>query len=572
MDCQGGKQNLKVTEITDSEFRKMVLIGSKKLNENAEFINSLNVFPVPDGDTGTNMSLSFASGAKYVGEANSSDVGDLTASLAKGLLMGARGNSGVILSQIFRGFYKSTEKKKTLTAKDLADALTSGVEYAYKAVMKPTEGTILTVSRKAASAANKKATETKDTVAVMEAAYEAAKKALAETPSLLPVLKEVGVVDSGGQGLTFVYEGFFDALSGNKTAEAEEMHQPNAVEMDEMVNAAHHKSVQSQLNTSDIHYGYCTEIMVRLGAGRLVDRKFDYDTFREYLNGFGDSLLVVADDEIIKVHVHTEHPGKVLAYGQHFGSLIKVKVDNMRLQHETILEHDQEETLQEAEEESSDNGYGVIAIAAGNGIGQLFKSLGVTHVLNGGQTMNPSTQDIVDAINKTRAEKIILLPNNKNIFLAAQQAAEVVEIPVAVIKSKTIAQGMTAMLAFNPEASIDENAKSMTNDLTSVISGQVTVSVRDTTIDGKNIKKDDYIGIVDGKIKVTDSDRKNTAIMMLKEMVDDDKEIVTIIYGQDGTKQEAEEIKAAILGIDEDLEVEIHEGDQPVYPYLISVE
>ncbi|KRM96565.1 hypothetical protein FC19_GL000860 [Liquorilactobacillus aquaticus DSM 21051] len=572
MDCQGGKQNLKVTEITDSEFRKMVLIGSKKLNKNAEFINSLNVFPVPDGDTGTNMSLSFASGAKYVGEANSSDVGDLTASLAKGLLMGARGNSGVILSQIFRGFYKSTEKKKTLTAKDLADALTSGVEYAYKAVMKPTEGTILTVSRKAASAANKKATETKDTVAVMEAAYEAAKKALAETPSLLPVLKEVGVVDSGGQGLTFVYEGFFDALSGNKTAEAEEMHQPNAVEMDEMVNAAHHKSVQSQLNTSDIHYGYCTEIMVRLGAGRLVDRKFDYDTFREYLNGFGDSLLVVADDEIIKVHVHTEHPGKVLAYGQHFGSLIKVKVDNMRLQHETILEHDQEETLQEAEEESSDNGYGVIAIAAGNGIGQLFKSLGVTHVLNGGQTMNPSTQDIVDAINKTRAEKIILLPNNKNIFLAAQQAAEVVEIPVAVIKSKTIAQGMTAMLAFNPEASIDENAKSMTNDLTSVISGQVTVSVRDTTIDGKNIKKDDYIGIVDGKIKVTDSDRKNTAIMMLKEMVDDDKEIVTIIYGQDGTKQEAEEIKAAILGIDEDLEVEIHEGDQPVYPYLISVE
>ncbi|WP_057875872.1 DAK2 domain-containing protein [Liquorilactobacillus aquaticus] len=563
---------MKVTEITDSEFRKMVLIGSKKLNKNAEFINSLNVFPVPDGDTGTNMSLSFASGAKYVGEANSSDVGDLTASLAKGLLMGARGNSGVILSQIFRGFYKSTEKKKTLTAKDLADALTSGVEYAYKAVMKPTEGTILTVSRKAASAANKKATETKDTVAVMEAAYEAAKKALAETPSLLPVLKEVGVVDSGGQGLTFVYEGFFDALSGNKTAEAEEMHQPNAVEMDEMVNAAHHKSVQSQLNTSDIHYGYCTEIMVRLGAGRLVDRKFDYDTFREYLNGFGDSLLVVADDEIIKVHVHTEHPGKVLAYGQHFGSLIKVKVDNMRLQHETILEHDQEETLQEAEEESSDNGYGVIAIAAGNGIGQLFKSLGVTHVLNGGQTMNPSTQDIVDAINKTRAEKIILLPNNKNIFLAAQQAAEVVEIPVAVIKSKTIAQGMTAMLAFNPEASIDENAKSMTNDLTSVISGQVTVSVRDTTIDGKNIKKDDYIGIVDGKIKVTDSDRKNTAIMMLKEMVDDDKEIVTIIYGQDGTKQEAEEIKAAILGIDEDLEVEIHEGDQPVYPYLISVE
>lgn len=572
MDYQGGRQNLKVTEITDSEFRKMVLIGSKKLNKNAEFINSLNVFPVPDGDTGTNMSLSFASGAKYVGESSSSQVGDLTASLAKGLLMGARGNSGVILSQIFRGFYKSTEKKKTLTAKDLADALTSGVEYAYKAVMKPTEGTILTVSRKAASAANKKAAETDDTVEVMEAAYEASKIALAETPDLLPVLKEVGVVDSGGQGLTFVYEGFFDALSGNKNAETEEMHQPNVVEMDEMVNAAHHKSVQSQLNTADIHYGYCTEIMIRLGAGRLVDRKFDYDEFREYLNEFGDSLLVVADDEVIKVHVHTEHPGKVLAYGQHFGSLIKVKVDNMRLQHETILEHDQEEALQESETETSTNGYGIVAIAAGTGIGRLFKGLGVTHILNGGQTMNPSTQDIIDAIKQTGAKKIILLPNNKNIFLAAQQAAEVVDVPVAVIKSKTIAQGMTAMLAFDPEASVEENKKNMTGDLTSVVSGQITVSVRDTTIDGKNIKKDDYIGIVDGKIKVTDSDRKETAIKMLKEMVDDDKEIVTIIYGQDGTKQEAEEIKTAVLEIDEDLEVEIHEGNQPVYPYLISVE
>ncbi len=572
MDYQGGRQNLKVTEITDSEFRKMVLIGSKKLNKNAEFINSLNVFPVPDGDTGTNMSLSFASGAKYVGESSSSQVGDLTASLAKGLLMGARGNSGVILSQIFRGFYKSTEKKKTLTAKDLADALTSGVEYAYKAVMKPTEGTILTVSRKAASAANKKAAETDNTVEVMEAAYEASKIALAETPDLLPVLKEVGVVDSGGQGLTFVYEGFFDALSGNKNAETEEMHQPNVVEMDEMVNAAHHKSVQSQLNTADIHYGYCTEIMIRLGAGRLVDRKFDYDEFREYLNEFGDSLLVVADDEVIKVHVHTEHPGKVLAYGQHFGSLIKVKVDNMRLQHETILEHDQEEALQESETETSTNGYGIVAIAAGTGIGRLFKGLGVTHILNGGQTMNPSTQDIIDAIKQTGAKKIILLPNNKNIFLAAQQAAEVVDVPVAVIKSKTIAQGMTAMLAFDPEASVEENKKNMTGDLTSVVSGQITVSVRDTTIDGKNIKKDDYIGIVDGKIKVTDSDRKETAIKMLKEMVDDDKEIVTIIYGQDGTKQEAEEIKTAVLEIDEDLEVEIHEGNQPVYPYLISVE
>ncbi|KRL00721.1 DAK2 domain-containing protein [Liquorilactobacillus capillatus] len=564
---------MKVTEITDSEFRKMVLISSKKLNKNAEFINSLNVFPVPDGDTGTNMSLSFASGAKYVSESTATAVGELTASLAKGLLMGARGNSGVILSQIFRGFYKSTEKKAVLTAKDLAAALTSGVETAYKAVMKPTEGTILTVSRKAASAANKKAAETDDTVAVMGAAYEAAKTALAETPELLPVLKEVGVVDSGGQGLTFVYEGFFNALSGKDIAEDEEIHQPNVEEMDEMVNAAHHKSVQSQLDTADIKYGYCTEIMVRLGAGRLVDQKFDYDKFREHLNELGDSLLVVADDEVVKVHVHTEHPGKVLAYGQHFGSLIKVKVDNMRLQHETILEHDhdQEETPV-AVQEVDNNGYGIIAIAAGTGIGKLFNGLGVTHILNGGQTMNPSTQDIMDAIKQTKADKIILLPNNKNIFLAAQQAAEVAEIPVAVIKSKTIAQGLTAMLAFDPAVSVEENEQNMASELTSVVSGQVTVSVRDTTIDGKKIKKDDYIGIVDGKIRVTDPDRKQTAIMMLKSMIDEDKEIITIIYGEDGSQQEAEEIKVAALAEDEDLEVEIHQGNQPVYPYLISAE
>lgn len=547
----------------------MVSISSQRLNNNAEFINSLNVFPVPDGDTGTNMSLSLASGAKYVAESTSSNVGELTTALAKGLLMGARGNSGVILSQVFRGFSKSAAKKAELSAQDLADAITSGVETAYKAVMKPTEGTILTVARKAAEAARKTVKNTDDCLAVIEAAYEAAKVALASTPDLLPVLKEVGVVDSGGQGLTFVYEGFYDALSGKQRFE-NETHQPTVVEMDEMVNAQHHKSVQSQLSTEEIEFGYCTEIMIRLGAGRLVDSTFEYEPFREHLATLGDSLLVIADDEVVKVHVHTEHPGEVLAYGQRFGSLIKVKVDNMRLQHETILEKDEQQV--ENEEIKLNGDYAVITISSGEGIADLFKSLGVSYVISGGQTMNPSTQDILDAIKLTKAKKAIVLPNNKNIFLAAQQAAQVSDVPVAVVQSKTIAQGMAAMLAFSPDMSLEENQEAMTEEMQVVKSGQVTIAVRDTTLDGKEIKKDDYMGIIDGKIEVTASERKQATCDMIKHMLDEDSEIVTIIYGQEANEAEAKEVQEAILEYDEDLEVEIHEGNQPVYPYLISVE
>lgn len=562
---------MKVEKITETEFRKMILTSSDRLNKNAEFINSLNVFPVPDGDTGTNMSLSFASGSKYVSESTSANVGDLAQALAKGLLMGARGNSGVILSQVFRGFAKSVSNKKELTPQDLAQALQGGVETAYKAVMKPQEGTILTVARKSAEAAKKVAKDGGDIVAVMKDTYEAAEAALKTTPDLLPVLKEVGVVDSGGQGLTFVYQGFYDALSGN--VRDDEVHKPSPVEMDEMVSAEHHKSAQGKLNTEDIKYGYCTEIMVRLGAGRLVEKKFDYDEFRGYLAEIGDSLLVIADDEVVKVHVHTEHPGMVLSYGQKFGSLIKVKVDNMRLQHETILEKDEEE---EREEEISENeisgDYGIIAIASGEGVAEIFKNLGATYVLSGGQTMNPSTQDIVDAIAKTKKDKVIILPNNKNIFLAADQAAEVCDVDAVVVPSKTIAQGMAAMLGFSKDADLEENKESMTDELDTVISGQVTIAVRDTTIEGREIKKDDYMGIVDGNIVVTNPDRKEAAIEMVKAMLDEDSEVVTIIYGEDGNKEEAEAIETAVSELDEDLEIEIHEGNQPVYPYLISVE
>lgn len=562
---------MKVEKITETEFRKMILTSSDRLNKNAEFINSLNVFPVPDGDTGTNMSLSFASGSKYVSESTSANVGDLAQALAKGLLMGARGNSGVILSQVFRGFAKSVSNKKELTPQDLAQALQGGVETAYKAVMKPQEGTILTVARKSAEAAKKVAKDGGDIVAVMKDTYEAAEAALKTTPDLLPVLKEVGVVDSGGQGLTFVYQGFYDALSGN--VRDDEVHKPSPVEMDEMVSAEHHKSAQGKLNTEDIKYGYCTEIMVRLGAGRLVEKKFDYDEFRGYLAEIGDSLLVIADDEVVKVHVHTEHPGMVLSYGQKFGSLIKVKVDNMRLQHETILEKDEEE---EREEEISENeisgDYGIIAIASGEGVAEIFKNLGATYVLSGGQTMNPSTKDIVDAIAKTKKDKVIILPNNKNIFLAADQAAEVCDVDAVVVPSKTISQGMAAMLGFSKDADLEENKEAMTDELDTVISGQVTIAVRDTTIEGREIKKDDYMGIVDGNIVVTNPDRKEAAIEMVKAMLDEDSEVVTIIYGEDGNKEEAEAIETAVSELDEDLEIEIHEGNQPVYPYLISVE
>ena len=549
----------------------MIAVSSNRLNNNAEFINSLNVFPVPDGDTGTNMSLSFASGAKYVSESTSSSVGELSQALAKGLLMGARGNSGVILSQVFRGFSKNAAAKAELTPADLAEAIVAGVQTAYKAVMKPQEGTILTVARKAAEAATKTAKTSDDCVEVMKAAYEAAEAALKTTPDLLPVLKEVGVVDSGGQGLTFVYQGFFDALSGNVRDEQE--YHPTPADMDDMVSAEHHKSVQSQLNTEDIQYGYCTEIMVKLGAGRLVDEKFDYDTFRGYLSEIGNSLLVIADDEVVKVHVHTEQPGKVLSYGQKFGSLIKVKVDNMRLQHETILEQDKEaEEEQQAEINQIAGDYGIIAVASGDGLAQLFHSVGVTQIIQGGQTMNPSTKDIVDAINATGKDKVIVLPNNKNIFLAAEQAADVADANVKVVHTRSITQGLSAMINFNKEADIDENVAAMEEALDDVISGQVTIAVRDTTINGQEIKKDNYMGIVDGSIKVTDPDRKKATLEMVKAMLDDDSEVITIIYGADADQAEAQAIADEIQSWDEDYEIEIHEGDQPVYPYLISVE
>ncbi len=548
-------------EIDSKKFRDMVRVATHRLGRNAEFINSLNVFPVPDGDTGTNMNLTIESGAKAVAQNTSNSVGDLTESLAKGMLMGARGNSGVISSQLFRGVYKATQGMKTLNAQELANAFSNGVATAYKAVMKPVEGTILTVARIGAQEGANKANETDDVEEVMKAIVEGAKKALKTTPDLLPVLKQVGVVDSGGQGLLFIYEGFLEGILGEEFADR---YQPDEGEMDEMINAMHHQSVQSQLSTQDIANGYCTEIMVDLTADAPHKKTFNLDEFREHLSQLGDSLLAVSDEEVAKVHIHTEHPGAIFAYGSQFGQLGKIKIDNMRIQHETIVNN--------SEENQENVDFAVIAVASGNGIRKLFESEGVNRIISGGQTMNPSTQDIIDSIKKSGAKKAIVMPNNGNIIMAAKQAAEVSDIPVGIVPTKTIAQGLTAMLSFDADDSLEDNVANMTDALDTVVSGEVTKANRDTTINEVEIHQDDYLGIVDGDIKIANTDLITTASSMVEKMLDEDSEIITVIYGRDSNKKEAQELVEAVKEKHDDLEFEIHDGGQPVYNFLISVE
>lgn len=554
-----------MSNITTSLFQEMVQAAATRLGKQAEYVNSLNVFPVPDGDTGTNMSMTMDNGAKEVADKPASTVGEVGQILSKGLLMGARGNSGVITSQLFRGFGQSVKGKDELTGKDLAQAFQMGVEVAYKAVMKPVEGTILTVSRGAATAALKKADLTDDAVEVMQAALDGAKGALAKTPDLLPVLKEVGVVDSGGQGLVFIYEGFLSALNGDYVASEDFKATP--ANMSEMINAEHHKSVVGHVATEDITYGYCTEIMVALKQGPTYVKEFNYDEFQGYLSGLGDSLLVVNDDEIVKVHVHTEDPGLVMQEGLKYGSLIKIKVDNMRNQHEAqVQKTDTEESKPEAKD------FGLIAVVAGDGLSEIFKAQGVDYVISGGQTMNPSTEDIVKAIEAVNAKQVIILPNNKNIFMAAQSAAEVVDIPAAVVETRTVPQGFTSLLAFDSSKSLEENVADMSANLSDVVSGSVTLAVRDTTIDGLEIHENDFLGMVDGKIIISNPDMEATLKAAFAKMIDEDSEIVTIFVGEEGDQALAEELAEYLEDTYEDVEVEIHQGDQPVYPYLMSVE
>ena len=554
-----------MANITTSLFQEMVQAGATRLNKQAEYVNSLNVFPVPDGDTGTNMGMTIENGAKEVSDRSASTVGEAAGIFAKGLLMGARGNSGVITSQLFRGFSQSVKDKEELDGAALAAAFQSGVEVAYKAVMKPVEGTILTVSRGAAIGAKKKAESTNDAVEVMRAALEGAKTALAKTPDMLPVLKEVGVVDSGGQGLVFIYEGFLSALTGEFIASEE--FQATPATMSEMINAEHHKSVAGHVATEDIKFGYCTEIMVALKQGPTYVKDFDYDEFRNYLNNLGDSLLVVNDDEIVKVHVHTEDPGLVMQEGLKYGSLVKVKVDNMRNQHEAQVEKEERQAKPVEEKE-----YAIIAVVAGEGLADIFKAQGVDYIISGGQTMNPSTEDFVKAVEELNARNIIILPNNKNILMAAQSAAEVIDQPAAVVETKTIPQGLTSLLAFDESKSIEENYERMSASLGDVVSGSVTTAVRDTTIDGLEIHENDNLGMVDGKIVASNPDMMEALEETFAHMLDEDSEIVTIYVGEDGSEEMANELAQALAEKYEDVEVEIHQGGQPVYPYLFSVE
>ncbi|KZE38196.1 hypothetical protein AV656_04535 [Bhargavaea cecembensis] len=551
-------------ELDGHRFAEMVMMGSHHLSNNADYVDSLNVFPVPDGDTGTNMNLSMTSGAKETEQAANDHIGRTAQALSKGLLMGARGNSGVILSQLFRGFGKAIEDKEALDAKEFAGAFQAGVDTAYKAVMKPVEGTILTVAKDAAKKAVEAAETESDIIKVMEALTDEAKASLKRTPDLLPVLKEVGVVDSGGQGLVFVYEGFLSALRGEALPEMTVQ-----ASMDDLVSAEHHKSIQGFMDTSEIEFGYCTEFMVRFEEDKTAGNPFDESKFRDDLSAYGDSLLVISDDEIAKVHIHSEEPGEVLSYGKKYGSLIKIKIENMREQHTAILEKDEPARTAKS---TAKHPYAIITVSMGPGIAELFRSIGASYVIEGGQTMNPSTEDIVKAIREVGAERALILPNNKNIVMAAEQAAEVSGIEAAVVPTKNVPQGLAAILAFNPEAPVSDNAASMTEAFSHVRTGQVTTAVRDTTIDGVKISKGSFMGMADGKIVNSDPSLKSVTESLIPEIVDEESEIVTILYGEGATRQGADELGAYIEEQYPDVEVEIHEGKQPLYPYIISSE
>ena len=539
---------------------EMIDLGSKNLAKNAEKINALNVFPVPDGDTGTNMNLSMSSGAKETAANVVENIGELGKSFSKGLLMGARGNSGVILSQLFRGMSQYIADKKEVNAKEFAEAIQNGVSIAYKAIIKPVEGTILTVAREAAEAGLKAAENTISVVEVMEAIYAEAQASLKRTPELLPILKEVGVVDSGGQGLVCVYQGFVAALKGEKI-EGLEAVETNLVDM--QFEDDHDMDF---MNPEDIVYGFCTEFTVRLDKEK---KEFNEDKFREDMSKFGDSLLVISDSEFVKIHVHTETPGDVFNYGQQYGELIKIKSDNMREQHREVLRK-QETKQTTAPKELKEQA--MISISMGAGLSKVLTSMGVDYIVEGGQTMNPSTEDIMKAIKEVNAKNIFIFPNNKNIQLAAKQAAELAEENVFVIESKTAPQGLAAVMVYNPQAAAEENFANMQEVLSTVSTLEVTHAVRDTNIEGVEIKKDEFMGIRNGKIVVSNLSLNKVLEELLEKSLDEDSEIVTLYLGEESTEEYTDFLEQLIEEKYPDVEVELIESGQPVYPYIIGVE
>ena len=551
-----------VSKINGKLFAEMIIQGAQNLSNHADLVDSLNVYPVPDGDTGTNMNLTMTSGREAVEENLSQHIGELGKTFSKGLLMGARGNSGVILSQLFRGFSKNLEEYNEINTQQLADSFKAGFETAYKAIMKPVEGTILTVARDAADAGLEKALETEDCIELVTYIIEQAKISLENTPNLLPVLKEVGVVDSGGKGLVVVYEGFLKALKG-ETISAE----TQKLDTDTLVNEAH--DFHGVINTEDIIYGYCTEMMVRFGKNKKF---FDENTFREDMSQYGDSLLVINDDEIVKVHVHTEKPGDVFNYGQQYGELIKLKVENMREQHREVVKKEQKGQNVDSNQDMTTVDTAVIAISMGEGISELFKSMGATHIISGGQTMNPSTEDIVKVIEQSQCKRAIILPNNKNIMMASEQAATIVEAEAVVIPTKSIPQGIAALFNFDVADTLTNNKKRMIESLEIVTSGSVTYAVRDTKVDGVEIKKDAFMGLVEDKIITSNEDQIETVKNLLAEMITDESEIITMIVGEDAHADITSSVESWIEATYPDIEIDQHQGNQPVYQYLFSVE
>lgn len=547
-----------ISKINGKLFADMIIQGAQNLSNNADLVDSLNVYPVPDGDTGTNMNLTMTSGREEVENNLSKNIGELGKTFSKGLLMGARGNSGVILSQLFRGFCKNIESESEINSKLLAESFQAGVETAYKAVMKPVEGTILTVAKDAAQAAIEKANNTEDCIELMEYIIVKANESLENTPNLLAVLKEVGVVDSGGKGLLCVYEGFLKALKGEKV-EAKVA----KIDKDEFVHDEH--DFHGVINTEDIIYGYCTEMMVRFGKNK---KAFDEQEFRQDMSQFGDSLLVINDEEIVKVHVHTEYPGKVFNYGQQYGELIKLKVENMREQHREVIRKEQHTAKPKMETVET----AIITISMGEGISEIFKSMGATHIISGGQTMNPSTEDIVKVIEQSKCKRAIILPNNKNILMASEQAASIVDAEAVVIPTKSIPQGISALFQYDVDATLEENKAQMADSVNNVKSGSLTYVVRDTKIDGVEIKKDAFMGLIEDKIVSSQSDQLTTVTELLNEMLAEDSEILTVIIGQDAEQAVTDNMINWIEEQYPDVEVEVHEGGQPIYQYFFSVE
>ena len=547
-------------------FAKMFLAGAKNLESKKEWINELNVFPVPDGDTGTNMTLTIMAAAKEVGAMEVYDMEKVAKSISSGSLRGARGNSGVILSQLFRGLCKVIKEEKEIDVPVMAAALQKAVETAYKAVMKPKEGTILTVAKGGAKKAIALADETEDLVYFMQQVVAEMEIVLAKTPEMLPVLKEAGVVDSGGQGLVEVFHGMMDALEGK--------------EIDYSIDgaASEVKPVKISAQTeAEIKFGYCTEFII------MLDKEFPMETELEvkaYLESIGDSIVVVADDDIVKIHVHTNDPGLAIQKALTFGSLTKIKIDNMREEHEEKLIKEaakiaEEEAKKAAEAKKAEprKEMGFISVSIGEGVGEIFKGLGVDYLIEGGQTMNPSTEDMLNAIDNVNAEHIFILPNNKNIILAANQAQALTEDKVIhVIPTKTVPQGITAMINYLPDLSAEENVEAMEEAITTVKTGQVTYAVRDTKIDDKEIHEGNIMGIGDSGILAVGEDLEATTLEMFKELVDDMSEIISIYYGEEVDEAVANDLGEKVSEMFPDCDVEVHFGGQPIYYYVVSVE